>query len=357
MNMVRVDRIDPVKDERWDPFVKKHPFGWVAHLSGWKRVLETTFPHMKGHYFVIIDLQTNEIRAGLPVFEVRSWLTGNRLVSIPFATISDPLVSNAADLEALIAEATRLLEENNFSYLEIKSLQAVPFISKENLVDGCFFKHHYLDLTEGPEALWGNLNYKAVRYEINKAGKHNLTVRAAEGESDFAQFYRLYTITRKRLGLPSQPRPFFKTLWDTFAPSGNVAILLAEFEGSIIAAHFLLQFSGRVSAEAVGWDIGHSRTSPNHFLFWEGIRSACENGFRIYDFGRTSPNNRHLMNFKKRWGTQVADLHSFCHPLRSYSGIVDRESSRAYKLARLACRKAPDFSYPLIGKLCYRHLG
>ncbi len=355
--MNRVDIIDPAQDERWDPFVKKHPFGWVAHLSGWKRVLETSFPHMKGHYFVVVDPQTNEIRAGLPVFEIRSWLTGNRLVSIPFATLSDPLVSNPADMEALLQAARNLLEKMSFSYLEIKSYQAVPFIGKKNLVDGCFFKHHYLDLAKGPEALWGNFNYKAVRYEINKAQKQKLAVRAADSENDFAQFYQLYTLTRKRLGLPSQPRLFFKTLWDTFLPSGNVVILLAELEGMTIAAHFLLRFNGRVSAEAVGWDTGHSRTSPNHFLFWEGIKSACANGFRVYDFGRTSPRNRSLLDFKKRWGTQVADLHSFCHPLRSYSGIVDRESSKAYQAARFACRKAPDFAYSFIGNVCYRHLG
>ena len=208
--MNRVDIIDPAQDERWDPFVKQHPFGWVAHLSGWKRVLETSFPHMKGHYFVVVDPQTNEIRAGLPVFEIRSWLTGNRLVSIPFATLSDPLVSNPADMEALLQAARHLLEKMSFSYLEIKSYQAVPFIGEKNLVDGCFFKHHYLDLAKGPEALWGNFNYKAVRYEINKAQKQKLAVRAADSENDFAQFYQLYTLTRKRLGLPSQPRRLFQ---------------------------------------------------------------------------------------------------------------------------------------------------
>jgi hypothetical protein len=28
--------IDPARDPRWDRFVKKHPFGWITHLSGWK---------------------------------------------------------------------------------------------------------------------------------------------------------------------------------------------------------------------------------------------------------------------------------------------------------------------------------
>ena len=355
--MNRVDVIDPIRDPRWDEFVRKHPFGWIAHLSGWKRVLETSFPHMKGHYFVLIDPQSNEIKAGLPAFEVKSWLTGNRLISIPFATLSDPLVACAADMEALLREATNLLEKMNFSYLEIKTLNAVPFMDNKHLADECFFKHHYLELSEGCEPLWKNFNYKAVRYEINKAQKHKLTIRIADKQNDFLAFYQLYALTRKRLGLPSQPQVFFRTLWDTFSPSGNAEILMAELEGGVIAAHFLLKFNGRVSAEAVGWDITSGKASPNHFLFWEGIKAACEQGFRIYDFGRTSPNNKPLLDFKKRWGTQISNLHSFCYPIRSYRGIVDRESSRTYKLARFACRKAPDFAYAFIGDVCYRHLG
>ena len=355
--MNRVESIDPLKDKRWDEFVRKHPLGWVAHLSGWKRVLETSFPHMKGHYFALVDPQSNQIKAGLPVFEVRSWLTGNRLISIPFATLSDPLVSATDEMDALLIEAKNLLQGMNFSYMELKTLHAVPFMDKKHLADECFFRHHYLELREGPESLWKSLNYKAVRYEINRSQKHKLAVRVADTESDFLAFYRLYALTRKRLGLPSQPRVFFRALWETFSPGENAAILLAEFEGKVVAGHFLLKFNGRVSAEAVGWDISYGKTSPNHFLFWEGIKSACENGCMVYDFGRTSPNNQPLLDFKKRWGTLVTDLHSFCYPIRSYRGIVDRESSRTYKLARFACRKAPDFAYSFIGNACYRHLG
>ncbi|MGO9138293.1 MAG: lipid II:glycine glycyltransferase FemX [Syntrophales bacterium] len=279
------------------------------------------------------------------------------MVSIPFATLCDPLVSNAEDMEVLLHEATRLLEELKFSFLEIKTLHAARFIDNKHFADQCYFKHHYLELSQGPEVLWKNFNYKAVRYEINKAQKNKLVIKVASDENDFLDFYNLYTVTRKRLGLPSQPYLFFKTLWDIFAPSGKVTILLAEFEKSIIATHFLLQFNERVSAEAVGWDISSSKASPNHFLFWEGIKLACEKGFRVYDFGRTSPNNQPLMDFKKRWGAQIVDLHSFHYPIKSYRGVVNREASKAYRLARFACQKAPESIYPLIGKFCYRHIG
>ncbi|MGZ3853459.1 MAG: lipid II:glycine glycyltransferase FemX [Flavisolibacter sp.] len=355
--MSNITIVDPIKDSRWDKFVENHPFGWIVHLSGWKTVLENSFPHIKGHYLALLDPQSNELIAGLPIFEVRSWLTGSRLVSIPFATICDPLVSNTQEMEVLLNEGTRLLEKLKFSFLEIKTLRTTLLIDNKNFADQCYFKHNYLELSEGPEALWKNFNYKAVRYEINKAQKHKLVIRVASSENDFLSFYKLYTLTRKRLGLPSQPYLFFKTIWDTFSPAGNVTILLAELEKNIIAAHLLLQFNGRVSAEAVGWDISYSKASPNHFLFWEGIKLACEKGFRVYDFGRTSLNNQPLLDFKKRWGTQIIDLHSFYYPIKSHRRVVNREASKSYRLVRFACQRAPESIYPLIGKFCYRHIG
>ena len=34
--------IDPASDSRWDEFVAAHPYGWICHLAGWKKVLEDT---------------------------------------------------------------------------------------------------------------------------------------------------------------------------------------------------------------------------------------------------------------------------------------------------------------------------
>lgn len=354
--MNRVDVIDPLKDKRWDDFVMKHSFGWVAHLSGWKRVLETTFPHMKGHYLALVDTQSNEIKAGLPVFEVKSFLAGNRLVSIPFATLCDPLISGKEDSDILINAAIRLLEQKKLSFLEIKAMNAISLIENSGLSKYSIFRHNYLELNDGIEALWNNLNDREKR-NIKKAQKCNLSIKIAADENDVIIFYKLYAMTRKRLGLPSQPYLFFKTLWDVFSASGYVKILLASFDDQIVASHYLLQFNGRISAEAVGWDINYKNINSNHFLYWEGIKAAVDKNFKIYDFGRTSPNNQTLMDFKNRWGTKIIDLPSFYYPDATDEKNIDREKTTTYKLARFACRKAPDFTYSLIGRICYRHLG
>jgi len=58
--------IDPLADRRWDRFVDQHPFGWITRLSGWKSVLEWTFPHMRGYYLTLCD-SAGVLKAALPI--------------------------------------------------------------------------------------------------------------------------------------------------------------------------------------------------------------------------------------------------------------------------------------------------
>jgi lipid II:glycine glycyltransferase (peptidoglycan interpeptide bridge formation enzyme) len=97
--------------------------------------------------------------------------------------------------------------------------------------------------------------------------------------------------------------------------------------------------------------------SPNHYLFWEAIRLAYEESYRIFDFGRTSPNNKNLMDFKRRWGTQVIDLPQFYYPKMVAREITQQEETWKYKLMSKLCKDAPNSVQKIIGNFCYRHLG
>jgi hypothetical protein len=354
--MENVDIIDPVTDSRWDKFVENHPFGWIVHTSGWKRVLERNFPHMKGHYLVLQDSSTNEIQAGLPLFEVRSWLTGNRLISIPFATISDPLVSTGEQADSLLKAALNLSHKVGVDNIQIRTLNAHNILKNDEYVCDRHFVHHYLPLNGSIERIKKTFHYKAVQYEINKAIKSNMTFKIAEEESDLVCFYELYMKTRKKLGLPPQPYLLFKSLWDIFSPTKNVMVLLAISNKKVASAHFMFLFNERVSVEAVGWDV-ENKDSPNHFLFWEGIKMSYGMGYRIYDFGRTARDNHNLINFKNRWGTTVVDLPFYFSPKSHHEKTVELGNSAGYKLIQMLCKNSPDLFYPFIGRFCYRHLG
>ena len=354
----KVNIIDPCVDQRWDEFVKNHPSGWIVHLSGWKKVLESTFPHIRGHYFALIDKETDTIKAGLPVYEVRSWLTGNRLVSIPFATLCDPLISNEAQSEALITKAAELLLRLKCAYIEIRTHTNNSFFSNKPFGVNEEYKHHYLDLSRGEEVLWKNTSYKSIRYLINKACKHNLQVKYAQNDQDLLAFYSLYTATRKRLGLPAQPYLFFKGIFDQFKDSKNARILLACLDNRVIYGHLHLNFNGRTSVEAMGEDNAFRNIGANQFLYWQGIRTACAEGYRIFDFGRTSIHNPTLMDFKKRWGTLETNLNTYFHA-RGQKQIIRSIGERRlhYKLGRNIFKKSPPQIYALLSCFCYQHLG
>ena len=349
--------IDPTQDPRWDKFVENHPFGWIVHLSGWKQVLENSFKHMKGHYLALIDTTTDDIQAALPLFEVRSWLIGNRLVSIPFATLCDPLITTTDDMSKLFAEALNLSKELKTPSIEIRAFMSVPLIQEEALGKNPSYKHHYILLDKEPEELKKSFHRTNVRQRIQRALKSNLSLKVADNESDMINFYQLHTMTRKKIGLPPQPYTFFKQLWKTFSPSKRMVLLLAERNNITLAGLILFKFKDRVSAEFLASDEQYLNVSPNHLLFWEAIKSAYDEGYKIFDFGRTSPYNETLISFKNRWGTTVADLPQFCYPKKLSENIADRETSTSYKLINKICRNSPESVCKLLGQICYKHLG
>jgi hypothetical protein len=349
--------LDPSQDDRWDHFVQKHRHGWIVHTSGWKRVVETCFHHIRGFCPAIIDRTTNEIIAGLPLYKVNSWLTGKRLVSIPFATLSDPLITNESDRDMLLEKALSLAEENGSARLEIRGFQSSLMRRDPHFAYSCYYKNHFIPLSTDLGLIWKSFHRSNVRQRIQRAESSGLTIRAGNSEADIARFYSLYIITRKKLRLPLQPSLFFELLWKTFGPSGNLELLLAELNRETTAALLLLKFKDRVSAEYLAWDDRYSQISPNHLLFWEAIKKAHDEGFRVFDFGRTSIRNESLMSFKSRWGSRILDLYEAVYPKQAMKTDIMRDATFAFRMVQIACRYCPESALSLLSRICYRHLG
>lgn len=353
--MSHITTIDPVEDLRWDRFVEDHPFGWIAQLSGWKVALEKSFNHMTGYYFVLLNDSESKILAALPVFDVKSWITGRRLVSIPYATLCDPLVSTAEEMDLLLKAVLKLSEELKCSYVEIRTLSSSNFMRSNGFGEIDFFKHHYLMLKDSPDQLKKRFHRTCVRQRISRAKKSNLTLLAGHEAEHLDKFYKLHLVTRRRLARPPQPYQFFKNLWEAFPD--NLTLLIAQTGRMPIAGLILLKFKDRVSAEFAASDEAFRDLSPNHFVFWEAIKLCYEEGYKIFDFGRTSPTNNTLMDFKRRWGTEVIDLPQFFYPQHLAEETLTAEGSWKFKLMSKICEDAPNFIQKAVGNFCYRHLG
>jgi hypothetical protein len=78
-------------------------------------------------------------------------------------------------------------------------------------------------------------------------------------------------------------------------------------EGKVIAAGIASWFKGRLEVPWASSIKDYKALCPNHMLYWEAIRFSIEQGFREFDFGRSTPNEG-TYNFKKQWGAVPIQL-------------------------------------------------
>jgi len=348
--------IDPVLDPRWDQFVESHPFGLICHLSGWKQVLEESFPHMKGHYLAILNHDNNSILAALPVFEVRSILTGNRLVSITFATNCDPLISSKENFRELLESVINLSTKLKCPKIEIRALASLHLVQDDRLGIVVHDNSHQLSLETTPAELMKTFDGKA-RSRIKKSLKNGLDLQIARSEEDLLEFYKLHVKARKRLGLPPQPYLFFELLWRKFYPTNHITLLLVSHKGQLVSGLLMFKFKNRCSQEYLASDERFNHLYINYFCMFEAIKLAQSEGYKIYDLGRTEIKNEGLMSYKNHWGGKVVDLPKFYYPKKLCSSLVPRETSVFYKLIRNISKHVPDSLFVSIGNFMYRHLG
>jgi hypothetical protein len=348
MSENKLIEIDPCREPAWNEFIERHPFGLIYHLAEWKRLIENCFGHMKGHYFVLNG--GDGIKAALPVYEVKSWIFGNRLVSIPFATICDPLVSSRNEYEILFGAVKDLFRDLNASYIEIRALNSTGFINQSR--GSSSFKCHFLNLETDLKTIEKNFHH-SLRQKLRKVGRSALNLKTGEDEKDLREFYRLNVMTRKRLGLPPQPFKFFKMLWDIFYPD-KIRLLIAEHQEKAIAAVILYIFKDRVSAEFTATDWNCIKVNPVHFLYWEIIKWAHSSGYKVFDLGRTDTGNDGLMSFKNSWGMEMIDIPQYYYPVGKRIPIT---GSFIHKVAETIFSKSPDFAARILGNICYAHIG
>jgi hypothetical protein len=349
--------LDPAQTPEWDQFVLNHPLGWITHLSLWKKFLESSFSHMKGYYLVISSKTDSSIQAGMTFFEVRSRLTGNRLVSSPFATFNDPLVNLSGDFNNLLDKVIELHHQLKGKYIEIKTRWSSTLIADQRLGLSRSYLLPVLRLQSNPENLLRSFHKTSVRQKISKAHRCGVTIETVMDKSELKKFYNLYIKTRKYLRLPPHPYQMFENLWDVFYPAGYFSLLVAKHQRRIIAGIILFKYKNRVSGEYEAWDQDYKNYCPVQLLIWEAIKQACQGNYLLFDFGRTSRQNLGLLEFKKRWGTELSELIHFYYPSHCAVEKGQIENSMKYQLVQTISRKLPPSLLPLFGNFCYRHLG
>jgi hypothetical protein len=313
--------------------------------------VEDAFPHIRGRILVIRNSTSNQIVAGIPVYEVRSRFLGNRTVSIPFATLCDPLVTSEDQIDSLVSHLKH--SETNEQPLRIGAWRATNIATNGNAPRGTGFSHHFIELTKSFEKLQQTFSKTAVRQMVLRAQRSGLVVETCGPETGLEAFYNLYYATRKRLGLPAMPFQFFDSLSRNLG-SEKIALLFARQGSEILAGVLAFKWKDMILVECLGEAEGARKVGANQLLWWEAIKAACDQGYGVFSFGRTHHSNKGLMEYKRRWGTVEEDLSAFGSP--ALKKMYTSEGTMTAALRRLTSL-APGPIYRRFSAACYRHLG
>jgi hypothetical protein len=312
-SVVRLD----LHDVRWAAFVASRPEAGPFHHPAWASLLADCYG-FRGFALAFED-GAGAIRGGLPVLEVRR----GRLVSLPFTDACAPL----GDVSGALPR------------VEVRA--ALP--GSPSSVRGVV---HRLELAHDAEAVRRGFRPQ-MRRNVARAERERVVVRTGDSRADLVDvFYELHLRTRRRQGVPIQPRRFFRLLWEQLIEPGLGSVLVAYAGSQPVAAAVFLSWNGTAVYKFGASDPAHRALRPNNLLFWEAIRAACERGDHVLDFGRTELGNRGLREFKSGWGAREEPL------LYTHAGGGDGRAARALGAG---IRRSPLWVCRAVGEVAYRY--
>jgi CelD/BcsL family acetyltransferase involved in cellulose biosynthesis len=342
--------IDPLTDTRWDDLVARHPKASAFHRRGWLEALKETYGYEP---FVLTSASAGEtLTDGIVACRIKSWLTGTRMVSLPFADHCDPLFNESGDRqqlsERLIAECTR----QHCKYLELRPLEESANSGNEFQATESFYFHE-LDLRLGLEQLFKGLHKDSIQRKIRRAEKEQVSYEVGSSEQFIQTFYNLLLITRRRHHLPPQPINWFRNLAKNMGDALHIRV--ARKNGVAIAALLTLRHRSKIIYKYGCSDGAFHQLGGMPFLFWKLIEEGKATGAESLDFGRSEIENEGLVAFKDKFGTTKRTLTYYRYPRTAKQQAAQSWGDSG--LARRMFSILPDGVLSAAGKILYRHIG
>src|SRR5579871_3510321 len=351
----QVRKIRPLEDPRWDEFVATHPRASAFHSREWLNSLQKTYGYTPIAYTSTPE-NAPRLCDAFVFCEVKSWLTGRRLVSLPFSDHCEPLIENA-DFPAFIDRLRADASSEKWKYIEIRPLEALAAdVPCQQVVAN--YTLHQVDLNRELSAIFHSFHKDSIQRKIKRAEREGLICESGRSDSLLNTFYRLLALARRRHGVPPQPKAWFVNLIEAFGPALQISV---AYKGKMpLAAMMTLRHQNTLIYKYGGSDARFNKYGSMHLLYWESIRRAKESGLTTFDLGRSDIDQHGLIRFKSRWGATQSTLSYFrLTPDSNQQRHCFEPSKQSWKTnsGKALMTRIPLPLMSQIGKLLYRHIG
>jgi FemAB-related protein (PEP-CTERM system-associated) len=279
----------------------------------------------------------SEVLGILPLVFIKHWFMGRFFVSMPYLNYGGVCAETEEVEHLLVNEALRIARLEKAEYVELHQLKRLGLEWQTTEDKVAMFR----ELEQDPKVIMGSL-HKKVRYKIRKAEEHGLQFEIC-GPEALTSFYDLFVRGMRSLGSPAFNKRFFEWIFREFGKEMRIAMV--RYEGNIIATAISGSFKDKVDGLWASSVADFQNLYPNEFMYWKHLEYACKEGFRYFDFGRSSKESGPF-EFKKKFGAQVQPLYyQYCsnkknkfHKL-NYAGKQYQVASNIWKHLPLSVAK------------------
>jgi len=281
----------------WDEYVHRTDQASLYHLYAWRRVIEDTFAH-SGVYLSAVE--DSRVVGVLPLVEMKSRMFGHMLVSIPFFNYGGVCGDTDDIRRSLLDAAIAVARDRKVDFMELRHDddwdQGLPRKTTKVAMRR--------DLPASPDELWKALGSK-LRNQVQRPRKEGMTTVIGR-EDQLDAFYDVFAANMRDLGTPVYPKVFFRNILETFPDRTWISTVYSG--KTVVASGFLAGFKDRLEIPWASALREFNRFSPNMLLYWSVLEFACTRGYRVFDFGRSTPGEG-TFKFKEQWGAAPHPLY------------------------------------------------
>ena len=329
----------------WDRYVATSDHTTAYHQLGWKYVIERSFGHRT--YYLVSEGEHGRIDGILPLVHLKSFVFGSFYVSLPYFNYGGVCADRPETTNALLQDAIRLTGEAGATHLEIR--ECTPLVvglpSKSEKVS------MRLELPDSSEMLWNSFPSK-LRSQIRKPQKEGFSVKIG-GKEELDSFYRVFARNMRQLGTPVYPKEFFQEIMNVFPRS--TAICVVREKHMPVAAGFLVGFKDTLEIPWASSLREYNRLAPNMLLYWSVLSFASEQGYKVFDFGRSTPGEG-TYHFKAQWGATPVPLYWY-YWMRDAGPLPEiNPRNRKYRIAIEMWKRLPLVITQVVGPRIVRNI-
>ena len=364
----------------WDTYVRSKKSAILYHLAGWKNIFEKTYGH-KTYYLIARQecsqpikpnnphkISFNSIVGILPLVHLKHYIFGNNLISLPFFDMGGLLAENIDVEKELIYEATKLGQNIKADNIELRHTHSLPWLDSNpnhtsnnnsktsTTIFSCNTLSHkvrmVLSLPDSSEKLIKSFKSK-LRSQIKKPIKEGLTSKFG-GKELLDEFYYVFSVNMRDLGSPVHSKKMISNVLEQF--SENAKILIVKKNNTPMACSLIIGFKNTLENPWASSIRKFSGLSPNMLLYWTMLEYACDNGYKYFDFGRSTPGEG-TYKFKAQWGAKPQQLYWHNISLNGQKPDAGSIEKSKYDKAIQYWQKLPVPVTKLIGPILRKHIG